>query len=89
MLIKETIRFVNNTATLPQSADPHLEQQGILVTMSNRQQLHIRNIYIPPCSSCSAGHNASIAHLSNNVMSLIAGDINVHHSRWDTKEANI
>ena len=86
MLIKETIRFVNNTATLPQSADPHLEQQGILITMSNRQQLHIRNIYIPPCSSCSDGHNASITHLSNNVMSLIAGDINVHHSRLDTNE---
>ena len=28
MLIKETIPFVDNTAALPQSADPHLEQQG-------------------------------------------------------------
>ena len=83
ILIKETIPFVYNTAALPQSADPHLEQQGILITMTNRQQLHIHNIYIPPC--CSAGHNTSIAHLlSNNEMSLIVGDINVHHSRWDT-----
>ena len=31
--------------------------------MPYRQQLHIHNIYIPPRSSCSAGHNASIAHL--------------------------
>ena len=52
--------------------------------MPNRQQPHIRNIYIPPHSSCSAGHNASIAHLSKNEMSLIVGDINAHHSRWDT-----
>ena len=53
--------------------------------MPNRQQLHIHNIYIPPRSSCSAGHNASIAHLlCNNEMSLIVGDINAHHSRWDT-----
>ena len=53
--------------------------------MRNRQQVHIHNIYIPPHSSCSAGHNVSIAHLlSNNEMSLIVGDINAHHSRWDT-----
>ena len=53
--------------------------------MLNRQQLHIHNIYIPPRSSCSAGHNASIAdHLCNNEMSLIVGDINAHHSRLDT-----
>ena len=63
MLIKNTIPFVNNTAALPQSADPHLGQQGISITLPNRQQLHIRNLYIPPRSSCSAGHNASIAHL--------------------------
>ena len=85
MLIKDTIPFDDNTAAFPQSADPHLEQQGISIAMPNRQQLHIHNIYIPPRSSCSAGYNASIAHLlSNNEMSLIAGDINAHHSRWDT-----
>ena len=85
MLIKDMIPFVDSTAALPQSADPHQEQQGILITMPNRQQLHIHNIYIPPRSSCSAGYNASIAHLlCNNEMSLIVGDINAHHSRWDT-----
>ena len=85
MLIKDTIPFVDNTAALPKSADPHLEQQVISITIPNRQLLHIHNIYIPPRSSCSAGHNASIAHLlSNNEMSLIVGDINAHHSRWDT-----
>ena len=89
VLIKDTVTFVDNTAALPQSDDPHLEQEGISITMPNRQQLHIHNIYIPPRSSCSAGHNASIAHLlSNNEMSLIVGDINVHHSRWDTNTNN-
>ena len=84
MLIRDTIPFVDKTVTLPQSADPHLEQQGISITMPNRQQLHIHNIYIPPHSSCSAGHNSSIAHLlSNNKMSLIVGDINAPHSRWN------
>ena len=58
MLIKDTTSFVDNTTALPQSADPHLEQQGISIAMPNRQQLHIHNIYIPPRSSCSAGHNA-------------------------------
>ena len=85
MLIKDTIPFIDNTAALPLSADPHLVQQGISIAMPNRQQLLIHDIYIPPRSSCSAGHNASIAHLfSNNKMSLIVGDINVHHSGWDT-----
>ena len=91
MLIKDTIPFGDSTAALPQSADPHLEQQRISITMPNRQQLHFHNIYIPPHSSCSAGHNASIAHLlSNNEMSLIVGNFNAHQYRWDTKtkEAN-
>ena len=84
MLIKDTIPFVDNPAAIPQSADPHLEQQGISITIPNRYQLHSHNIYIPQRSSCSAGHNASIAHLlCNNEMSLIVGDINDHHSRWD------
>ena len=82
MLVKDTILLDDNTAALPQSADSHLEQQGISVTMPNRQQLHI---YILSHISCSAGQNASIAHLlSNNEISLIVGDINAHHSRWDT-----
>ena len=91
MLIKDRISIDDNTTALPQSADPHLEQQGILITMPYHQQLHI---HIPSRSSCSAGQNASIAHLlSNNKMSLIVGDINEHHSRWNktqtkTKEAN-
>ena len=85
MLIKDMIPFVDNTAALPQSAEPHLEQQGISITMPNRQQLHIHNIYILPHSSYSAGHNASIAHLLNsNKMSIFVGNINAHHSRWDT-----
>ena len=83
--IKDMIPFVENTNALPQSADSHLEQQGISITMPNRQQLRIHNIYIPSRSCCSAGHNTSIARLlSNNEMSLIVGDINALHSRLDT-----
>ena len=79
LLMRDTIPFVDNT---PQLADPHLEQQSILITMPNRQLLHI---HFPPHSSCSAGHNASIAHLlTSNEMSLIFWDINAHRSRWDT-----
>ena len=72
MLIKYSIPYVDNTAALLQSAVPHLEKQGILITMPNRQQLHINNFYIPPRSSFSTGHNAWIAHhICNNKMSLI------------------
>ena len=84
-IIKNTIPFVDITAALPQAAYLLLEQQGISNTMPNRRQLYIHNIYIPPRSSCSAGHKASIAHLlCNNEMALIDGDANAHHSRWDT-----
>ena len=84
-LFKETNHFVDNSASLPQSADPHLEQPGISITMSTRKKLYIHNIYIPPRSSRSTGHNASIAHLiCNNEMSLIVVDLNAHHSRLDT-----
>ena len=86
MLIKDTIPFVDHTVAHSQSADPHLEQQGISITMPNHQQLHIHRNNIPPRSSCSAGHNASIAHLlCNNEMWLIVGDINAHPSRHDAK----
>ena len=40
MLINDPIPFDDNTAVLPQSADPHLEQQCISITMSNRRQHH-------------------------------------------------
>ena len=40
VLIKETMPFVHNTAALPQSSDPHLEQQGISITM-------------PKCQNCT------------------------------------
>ena len=90
MQIKDTIPFVDNTAALPLSVDYHLERHDISITMPNRQQLHIHNFYIPPRSSCSAGHNASIAHLlSNNEMSLIVRDINAHYYIWDTKAKGV
>ena len=37
ILIKDTILFVNKTAAQPQSSDSHQEQQGISITMPNRQ----------------------------------------------------
>ena len=85
MLIKYTIPITDNTAAHAKSADPHAEQEGISITMPDRQQLHIHNICILPRNSCSGGDHASIAHiLSNNEMSLIVGNINAHHSRLDT-----
>ena len=79
MPIKDTIHFVDNSAALPKSADPHLVQQGISIMIPNCQQLHIHSIYIPSRSSYSTGYNASIAHLlSNNEMSHINQSIKVN-----------
>ena len=86
MLIMSRSPSRDNTAAPPQTADRHLEQKGISITMPNRQQLHIHTIYTPLRSSCSAGFKASIAHLfSNNDISLIVGDIFAHHSSLDAK----
>ena len=85
MQIKDTTPFVDNTAAQPQSSDSHLGHQGISITMSIRQRLHIHNVYIPPRCSCSTGNYTSNALLiSKKKMSPIAGDTNAHHSRWDT-----
>ena len=92
--IKDTIPFVDNTTALPQSADPHLEQQGISIAMPNRQQLLIHNIYIPPRSSFSARHNASTAHLLSNTKCRLLLGILMHmtpdgvRTQTKTKEAN-
>ena len=37
MLIKDTLPFIDNTAALTKSDDPHQEQQGISFMMPNRQ----------------------------------------------------
>ena len=79
MLFKETNPFVDNTTTLPQSADPHLKQKGISITMPNLQQLHI-------CKSTF--HHVAVAalvttHRSRTTKCHIVGNINLHHTRWD------
>ena len=85
MLIKDTIPFADITAAHSQSVGPPLGYQGISIAMPNRQQMQVHNIYIPPRSSYSADHSASKVHLlRNNEISLTDGDINEHHSRWDT-----
>ena len=82
---KDMIPFDDNMTALPQSADLHLEQQGIWIMMPNRKQRHIHDIYILPRSSCSAVHDEWIMHLLYNMeMLLIVVDINAHNSRWDT-----
>ena len=60
ILIKDTT-LSSTTRPLFLSQPIHIWIQGISITMPNRQQLHIHNIYIPPRSSCSAGHSASIS----------------------------
>ena len=63
--------------------DPHIEEITIAITGSRKSDLHLRNIYIPPASSCNTqGWKPNFQLLSNNLPEpfIIMGDINAHHS---------
>ena len=48
----------------------------------------IRNIYIPPDSSCEQGYAPSIPNLNNGLSDtfLLLGDINAHNAMWHTDD---
>lgn len=47
-------------------------------------ELIVHNIYIPPASSCEAGHAPSLDHFLRHPTEncLVLGDLNAHHSVW-------
>ena len=87
-LIHKSVPF-NRLAT-PNSLndDDHLEELTIEITSSNNQHLRIRNVYIPPASSCKQGYVAPINHLDDGLNNtfLILGDVNAHHQLWHTDD---
>ena len=68
--------------------DDHLEELSIEIMSSNNEHLRVRNVYIPPASSCKQGYIAPTNHLDaglgNNF--LILGDVNAHHQLWHTND---
>ena len=62
---------------------PHLEELTISNASSNSTLL-IRNLFIPPTSSCSQGYTMPSNQIYDdlNDTSIILGDFNAHHQLW-------
>ncbi|MCP3662418.1 MAG: hypothetical protein GY696_07985 [Gammaproteobacteria bacterium] len=78
--------FVPEPAILEQ--DPHLESLTINIPGKDNS-LSIRNVYIPPQSSCSPQYIPPLDHLHEGLGEsfYILGDINAHNELWHS-EAN-
>ena len=70
--------------------DDHLEELCIEVAGNDDQNLRIRNIYIPPASSCNQGYAPLVNQLDDdlNTNFLILGDVNAHHQLWHSDVAD-
>lgn len=84
LIIHQSVRF--RVFSLPPSQDGHLEQQAIEVRQGQTSVI-IGNIYCPPASSCSAGHELSLSHLLALDNTILVGDINAHHHLWHSAVA--
>ena len=86
-LIHESVPFqlVPTPNTLK---DDHLEELTIQIN-NNESPFNIRNIYIPPASSCSQGYSPPLASLTSEIndTALILGDFNAHHPLWFGEDA--
>jgi hypothetical protein len=81
-LVHHSLPFIPLTS--PLSNDKVIKSQGILISL-NGSNLEIYNLYIPPVLGCPRGFTPDIyqiLNIPNNV--LVLGDLNVHHSSWDT-----
>ena len=82
-LVKNNITFHTNPipSTIKNNSD--VEYQSI--TIHGKDNLTIRNIYIPPVSSCQNGRNLPFQEIlssNNNENIIIGGDFNAHHADW-------
>ena len=82
-LIHESIPFQQIPTPPSLKNDPHLEELSIQIN-SNNNSLALRNIYIPPTSSCTQGYSPPLLSLHDNLpdTSLLLGDFNAHHPLW-------
>jgi hypothetical protein len=83
ILIHNSVPFTDvDTATLTNS-DPSLELQAVRVEIG-AMKIDVYNIYVPPISSCPAGHWPNFHALLNfpDNDALFLGDFNAHHPSW-------
>ena len=87
-LVYNKVLFQEVTAPDSLKDDPHLDEVTISINNDKNKPLFIRNVYIPPASSCNQGYIPPVEKLTDGLgdSTLILGDINAHHSMWYTED---
>ena len=82
-LVHESIDFHQEPTPPVLENDPFLESMTVTIPCLDGN-LQVRNIYIPPQSSCQPQYSPPLAHIFDNLnnTSLILGDFNAHHELW-------
>ena len=87
-LVHEDIPFQLEVTPNALKNDPHTE--SITISIPGKQKpLKIRNVYIPPTSSCAQDYSPPINHLFSDLSdsSLVLGDFNAHHELWYSEDS--
>ena len=84
-LIHESLDF-QREKDIPSLNDKFTEVQTIKI-IGKPQSIHVRNVYIPPTSSCEQQYTPPINDIFSNLSenSIIIGDFNAHHHLWYTE----
>jgi hypothetical protein len=82
-LVHESVTFYQETTPPTLSNDPHLESLTITIPGKDNK-LQIRNIYIPPYSSCQPQYTPPLNNIFDelNDTSIVIGDFNAHNALW-------
>ena len=87
-LVHQDVPFQDVTSPNSLKDDPHLEELTIKLNSTRNDPLYIRNIYIPPASSCRQGYEPPLDNITDGLGDslLLLGDVNAHHSLWYTED---
>ena len=83
-LVHKDVNFVLEDTPDSHEQDPHLESLTISIPAINNTKLYIRNVYIPPQSSCTQGYEPPLNNLYEGLgeTSFTVGDFNAHNALW-------
>ena len=82
-LVHKDVQFTLEATPRSLAQDPHMEIMTISIP-GDESPLKIRNVYIPPQSSCTQGYTPKLEdlHLDLGDSYYILGDLNAHHDLW-------
>ena len=83
-LVEQGVQFQSVESPTILEDNDHLEELTIQIKSDNNTPLQIRNVYIPPSSSCTQGYTPPVEKLAEGLKDdfLILGDVNAHHHLW-------